>query len=326
MKKHLILSMLFVLSAFVFAMAATSPFSEDPVSLQDDKVAQTPDEANIANLEEQNKFPMTGTIEAASRLRLRSWPWGMVLGMFESGTSMKIVGESGEFYKVEINGQTGFMHKNYISVPGKPASGVEPYYPGDTRSGGYLSITEGTAVATGKRSTSGGASVSPTTPGASEAALASYKGGKLSPAEFGKLFGPVARENMRKTGVPASVTLAQAALETGWGRSSIGDAKNLFGIKGTGPAGTIRVPTQEFVNGRMITINDNFRKYNSWQESFDDHARLLQNSRYGYALQFNKNPDRYAQEIHKAGYATDPNYASKLISIMKANNFYQYDV
>lgn len=327
MKKSFLLSLLLVFSVLGFAYANV-PFTEDPINLQNDKIAETPDAANIANVEEQNRFPMTGTIEAASRLRLRSWPWGMVLGLFEPGTSLNIVGESGEFYKVEVNGQTGFMHKNYVSVPGKPASGVEPYYPGDTRNGGYLSITEGTAAATGKRNTSGNSSSggTTTTPGASEAALASYKGGKLSPAEFGRLFGPVARENMRKTGVPASVTLAQAALETGWGSSSIGDARNLFGIKGTGPAGTIRVPTKEFINGRMVTINDNFRKYNSWQESFDDHAKLLQNSRYGYALKYNKDPNRYAQEIHKAGYATDPNYASKLISIMKANNFYQYDI
>ncbi len=131
---------------------------------------------------------------------------------------------------------------------------------------------------------------------------------------------------MKKTGVPASVTLAQAALETGWGKSTIGDAKNIFGIKGTGTAGTIKVPTKEFVNGRMITIHDNFRKYHSWQQSFEDHGKLLQKSRYSYALQYNKDPDRYAREIHKAGYATDPNYASKLISIMKSNNFYQYDV
>ncbi len=327
MKKSFLLSILLVFSVLAFAYANV-PFTEDPISLQNDKIAETPDAANIANVEEQNRFPMTGTIEAASRLRLRSWPWGMVLGLFEPGTSLNIVGESGEFYKVEVNGQTGFMHKNYVSVPGKPASGVEPYYPGDTRNGGYLSITEGTAAATGKRNSSSTKSSgsSTTVPGASEAALASYKGGRLSPEEFGRLFGPVARENMRKTGVPASVTLAQAALETGWGSSSIGDARNLFGIKGTGPAGTINVPTKEFINGRMVTINDNFRKYNSWQESFDDHAELLQNSRYGYALKYNKDPNRYAHEIHKAGYATDPDYASKLISIMKANNFYQYDV
>ncbi len=171
-------------------------------------------------------------------------------------------------------------------------------------------------------STSTGTSTSPS---AAEAALANYQGGRLSPAEFGRLFGPVARESQRRTGVPASIVLAQAALETGWGGSSIGDAKNLFGIKGSGPAGSITVPTQEYQNGRMVTINDRFRKYNSWAESIEDHGRLLQNSRYSQAMANRNNPDQFARELQRAGYATDPEYANKLISIMRSNNFYQYN-
>ena len=160
---------------------------------------------------------------------------------------------------------------------------------------------------------------------AAEAALANYRGGRLSPSEFARLFGPVAREASKKSGVPASIILAQAALETGWGGSTIGDAKNLFGIKGTGPAGSIRVPTEEVINGQRVTINDNFRKYNSWQESIEDHGRLLQNSRYARAMAVKNDPDQFARELQKAGYATDPEYASKLISIMKSNNLYQYN-
>lgn len=158
-----------------------------------------------------------------------------------------------------------------------------------------------------------------------EGALANYRGGRLSPAEFGRLFGPAAKEASKKSGVPASIILAQAALETGWGGSSIGDAKNLFGIKGTGPAGSISVPTQEYRNGRMVTETASFRKYNSWQESIEDHGRLLQNARYAAAMRNAGNPDQFARELQKAGYATDPEYASKLISIMKSNNFYQYN-
>ena len=160
---------------------------------------------------------------------------------------------------------------------------------------------------------------------AAEAALANYRGGRLSPSEFARLFGPVAREASRKSGVPASIILAQAALETGWGSSTIGDAKNLFGIKGTGPAGSVRVPTEEVVNGRRVTENANFRKYNSWQESIEDHGRLLQNSRYARAMAVKNDPDQFARELQRAGYAIDPEYASKLISIMKSNNLYQYN-
>jgi hypothetical protein len=324
--KNLTLIMLVVFLGTCFSLlAAENPFTESSLKPEDSTNVETGAKVKADDAD----FPVSGTIEAGSDLRLRSWPWGVVIGQFQSGTKLTVTGVSGEFYQVEINGQKGYMHKNYISIPGKPASQVEPYYPGNTRSGGYLSINEGKTASdqgakSGSTATTAGASSS--SPGIDTGAIAGYRGGKLSPAEFSRIFGPVARENMRQTGVPASVTLAQAALETGWGASSIGDAKNMFGIKGTGPAGTTRVSTQEFVNGRMITIQDNFRKYSSWQQSFDDHARLLQNSRYGYALQYKNNPDRYAQEIHKAGYATDPNYASKLISIMKANNFYQWDI
>lgn len=329
MKKFKLLMLVVFLGGCLSLIAAENPFTEQ--KLQPTDTADTT--TGNKDVKSESDFPVSGTI-AVDNLRLRSWPWGVVLGMYNSGTSVQITGVSGEFYQVEINGQKGYMHKNYVSRPGAEASCEEPYYPGDTRSGGYMSISEGTSASknpstSGSTTTSGTSDTSSTSTvpaGAAEAALAGYKGGKLSPAEFGRLFGPVARENMKRTGVPASVTLAQAALETGWGGSSIGDAKNLFGIKGTGPAGTISVPTQEFVNGRMVTITDSFRKYNSWQESIEDHGKLLQNSRYGYALQYKNDPNRYAQEIHKAGYATDPDYASKLISIMKSNNFYQYDV
>lgn len=164
-----------------------------------------------------------------------------------------------------------------------------------------------------------------TTNAAAEAALNAYKGGKLSPTAFKNLFGPIAKEASKKSGVPASIILAQAALETGWGSSAIGDAKNLFGIKGTGPAGSINVPTREVVNGRTVTVNANFRKYNSWQESIEDHGKLLQNARYANCLKYKNDPDQFARELQKAGYATDPSYASKLISIMKSNNLYQYN-
>jgi len=183
----------------------------------------------------------------------------------------------------------------------------------------------GTSTTTATTTSTSTSTATSTDTSAAEAALANYRGGRLSPSEFARLFGPVAREASKKSGVPASIILAQAALETGWGSSTIGDAKNLFGIKGTGPAGSIRVPTEEIVNGRRVTINDNFRKYNSWQESIEDHGRLLQNSRYARAMAVKNDPDQFARELQRAGYATDPEYASKLISIMKSNNLYQYN-
>ncbi len=160
--------------------------------------------------------------------------------------------------------------------------------------------------------------------------LDTYTGGKLPQAEFIGLFGPVARDSMKLTGVPASVTLAQAILETGWGKSSIGDAKNLFGIKGTGPAGTTVVSTQECYDGTYTTIKDGFRKYNNWQESIDDHAKLLSQSsiyKSAYdAYQSNHDADEFARGIHRCGYATSPTYSDNLISLMKQYNLYEWDV
>ena len=164
--------------------------------------------------------------------------------------------------------------------------------------------------------------------GTESGSLAAYTGGKLPPAEFIALFGPVARDSLKATGVPASVTLAQAILETGWGQCSIGDAKNLFGIKGTGPAGTTVVHTQECYNGTFVTIQDGFRKYNTWQESIDDHAKLVSGWIYKSAwdnYQANHNADEFARGIHKAGYATDPEYANKLINLMQSYNLYEWD-
>jgi flagellum-specific peptidoglycan hydrolase FlgJ len=288
-------------------------------------------EKEEAEKKKSGDFPMSGEVKTNS-LRIRSWPWGPVIGMYDSGAKLTVVGESGEFYEVEINGQRGFMHKNYVSTEKQAASLATPYYPGNTYSGGYLSKDEGIAKSEEGLKNKGSSPINWGTWGAGStdsAALANYKGGRLPADQFIALFGPVARDSMKVTGVPASVTLAQAILETGWGASSIGDAKNLFGIKGTGPAGTTRVSTKEHYGAGFVSIQDNFRKYHSWQQSIDDHARLLQNSRYSGALnayKSNKDANQYAHGIHKAGYATDPGYANKLISLMKTHNLYKWDV
>jgi flagellum-specific peptidoglycan hydrolase FlgJ len=131
---------------------------------------------------------------------------------------------------------------------------------------------------------------------------------------------------MAETGVPASVTVAQAIIETGWGKHTIGEAKNLFGIKGRGPASSVRAPTREFINGLWVTVNADFAKYDSFEQSISEHARFfLHNRRYARALQFKTDPDTFAREIHKAGYVTAPNYADQLIALMRKYNLYRFD-
>ncbi len=139
-----------------------------------------------------------------------------------------------------------------------------------------------------------------------------------------------AQASQRETGVPASVTLAQAILESNWGRSQLAQqAKNYFGIKANGvpgPAGVVYIATWEHLNGRDITVQAAFRAYNSMEESFADHGRYLRDKPiYAQAMRHKDDARQFARLIHAAGYATDPGYADKLIRLMDRYNLYQYD-
>lgn len=137
-----------------------------------------------------------------------------------------------------------------------------------------------------------------------------------TPAAFIAAISPAAQACARRCGVPASVTVAQAALESSWGKRAPG--MNLFGIKADSSwqgAVTAQV-THEVVDGKSIEITARFRAYSNWQGSIDDHAAFLTgNPRYKPAFAFKDGPG-FARAIAKAGYATDPLYADKLIAIM----------
>jgi flagellum-specific peptidoglycan hydrolase FlgJ len=142
---------------------------------------------------------------------------------------------------------------------------------------------------------------------------------------------PGARESQRKNGVPASVTLAQAILESDWGRSKLTrEANNLFGIKaqsGPGSAGVYEINTWEVYGGQNATVLAGFRAYTTLADSIVDHGRWFQdNSRYWGALEVKDDPRAFAYAINAAGYATDPAYAPKLIGLMDKFNLYAYDV
>lgn len=137
-----------------------------------------------------------------------------------------------------------------------------------------------------------------------------------------RLSGP-ARAAGRTTGVPAELILAQAALETGWGRHEIATAEgrnshNLFGIKaGSGWEGaTTEVTTHEYLNGRRTKVTDSFRVYDSFEAAFTDYARLIgDNPRYARVTTA-PSAEQAARELQAGGYATDPAYADKLIAVM----------
>ena len=140
-------------------------------------------------------------------------------------------------------------------------------------------------------------------------------------------YSAAAIRSMRSTGVPASVTLAQAILESGWGRSGLTrQAFNFFGIKGTGPAGSLTVRTREVVNGRSIYINAAFKRYHNAAESFSDHGQMLRRlSRYAPCFRNRNNPEQFCRELQRAGYATDPHYATTLISLIHQFGLKRFD-
>ena len=126
-----------------------------------------------------------------------------------------------------------------------------------------------------------------------------------------------------KSGVPAELILGQAALETGWGKHEIlredgSKSYNVFGIKATGgwQGDVVHAKTTEYVNGRAQKVTEPFRAYGSYEEAFTDYAQLLaSNDRYQGVLDA-KTPQDAARAVQKAGYATDPAYAKKLITAM----------
>ncbi|ASN59509.1 hypothetical protein CG419_02260 [Latilactobacillus curvatus] len=129
-----------------------------------------------------------------------------------------------------------------------------------------------------------------------------------------------------KYGVLPSVSGAQAILESGWGQSLLStQANNLFGIKGDYNGQSVTMPTQEYYNGQWVTINDQFRKYPSWNESIEDHGRFLAvNSRYSNLLG-KTNYREVTSLLQSDGYATAPTYAASLNRIIEEYHLYDWD-
>lgn len=143
---------------------------------------------------------------------------------------------------------------------------------------------------------------------------------------------PQAQRLQGQYNILPSITLAQAILESNWGTSKLASKYyNLFGVKAQdNTTNSVYLNTQEFVNGRYVTIKARFQVYQDWNESLDDHAKLL-----AYGTKWN--PQQYkdvvaannylqaADGLQQDGYATDPAYTKKLIAIIRQYKLYQYD-
>ena len=140
---------------------------------------------------------------------------------------------------------------------------------------------------------------------------------------------PHAELAAQKLGLDAQVLIAQSALETGWGKHTMSfpDGKstfNLFGIKaGSGWSGsTMSRPTLEFRDGVMKTELAQFRAYDSTSHALSDYVQFIQSSsRYGNALGHQGDAAHYLHGLQRAGYATDPEYADKILNIMRSRTF-----
>ncbi len=161
--------------------------------------------------------------------------------------------------------------------------------------------------------------------------LAPAKKAFSSQDEFVATMLPMAKAAAARIGIDPKYLVAQAALETGWGKSVMraedgSSSHNLFGIKAgqSWQGGQARAITSEFRDGAMVKETAQFRSYSSYQDSFHDLVTLLQShDRYKEVVKSADNPEQFVRELQKAGYATDPDYASKISQIAKNMNSYQ---
>lgn len=142
---------------------------------------------------------------------------------------------------------------------------------------------------------------------------------------------PHAQELQDGYGVLPSIILGQAILESNWGKSTLASKyNNLFGIKAYGDQKKVSLETKEFVNEEWITIQGDFKVYDSLEQSMDDHTQLfVQGVDWNPAL-YEKvitatNYQEAAQALQEAGYATDPGYAQKIIQVIETYQLNQYD-
>ena len=161
----------------------------------------------------------------------------------------------------------------------------------------------------------------------------------MTPKEFINKYKPFALETERKTGISHLFILAQAALETGWGKSVPGNM--FFGVKATADTPenkrqllltteVLNSPNMKHLfplvvsvkmlhNGKWLyRVKDWFRKYDTPEECFTDHAQFFfKNKRYAKALEVKADPYKFAEEVAKAGYATAPDYAEQLKAVIR---------
>lgn len=170
-----------------------------------------------------------------------------------------------------------------------------------------------------------------TDPVGNNSPLARQEDENMTKQEFIDRLLPHAEELQEGFGILPSVIIGQAILESNWGTSQLAhEYNNLFGIKAYGDQDKVNLETKEYVNEQWITIKGDFRVYNSWEESMDDHTMLFVNGvdwnpqKYEEVLTA-QNYEQAAEALQEAGYATDPGYADKVKEVIENYQLDQYD-
>jgi flagellar protein FlgJ len=207
---------------------------------------------------------------------------------------------------------------------GLPLNPENPGFPLDPETLGRLDARTRTELLKAYEVLGGAQAVSGRSASASVAAYAGAQGADPA-SSFVARMRPHALAAERDSGIPAHFMVAQAALETGWGKAEprFADGRssfNLFGIKaGKGWKGaTVEASTVEYVDGQAQRQTERFRAYGSYAEAFTDYARLLTESPRYSAAAASRDGAGFARALQNAGYATDPQYAAKLERIISS--------
>lgn len=144
-------------------------------------------------------------------------------------------------------------------------------------------------------------------------------------SDFFEVLAPFAQKISRKHGLFPSVVLAQAALESDFGKSQLTiEHKNYFGIKGVKENGVL-LKTEEIYGDDRVEIKDYFRAYDSAEESFEDYGKLIGTKDRYKMVREAQTRQEYAENLYKAGYSTNPKYGTILLEIIEQYNLQDYD-
>lgn len=274
----------------------------------------------------------------------------------ENGTRFRYRKENGKFFRngwAKIDGHWYYFNKSYVMRGLRQIDGKYYYFRKSGGAGKTGRMLTGRQTVNGKVCyfrTSGkvGVKGSRYTSEWQDIDGKTYyfnENGELNPnvvsdRKFIKVVGKLARADMKRSGILASVTIAQAILESNYGKSLLGlEANNLFGMKASLSGNTwksdwdgsvYRKKTLEYLRGRYVTITADFRAYASYEESIRDHSNYLRYAMNGSSYRYKgvKNNKSYVntiQIIRNGGYATDPAYVSKICALIKKYNLTKYD-